>query len=94
MKIEDKVNYAGWIKDFVKKVIKKAEVECCEVIINDIEVGRRIYLKVDGKEYVIRTWNFVPTLKDENKLWVSYTLYVCGEDIASGRILISFSGVK
>ena len=47
MKIINKVteeSYAQWIEDFVKTVINKANLDCKEVIIDDIEFSKYIFL--------------------------------------------------
>lgn len=106
MKIIDKVNdkgYIQWIEDFIKHVIQKSKISCEEVVIEDIEYSKRIYLSIDGKEYVIRTWNFHSVKKDEQNHTcaeiVDYTLFKMiddgddgshGEEICKGSIRIKW----
>ena len=89
MKIINKVNdesYVQWIEKFVADVLKSArrKVKCEEVVIEDIEPSRNILLSLDGKEYVIRTWNFhqIGTDLHGNTCAedVEYTLYEMVED--------------
>ena len=89
MKIINKVNdesYIQWIEKFVVDVLKsaRAKVKCKEVVIEDIEPSRNISLSIDGKEYVIRTWNYHPIGTDLNGNTcaedVEYTLYEMVED--------------
>ena len=89
MKIINKVNdesYIQWIEKFVADVLKsaRAKVKCKEVVIEDIEPSRNISLSLDGKEYVIRTWNFHQIGTDLNGNTcaedVEYTLYEMVED--------------
>lgn len=95
-KIINKVNdesYIQWIEKFVTDVLKSArrKVKCEEVVIEDIEPSRNISLSLDGKEYVIRTWNFHQIGTDVNGNTcaenVEYTLYemVEGEDGVHGN---------
>ena len=106
MKIINKVtdeNYVQWIEDFVKSVvINDAHISCDEIIIEDIELDRRIFLLVDGREYDIRTWNYHPIDTDENgivcKEMVVYTLFKmipcdggsCGEEVIEGHLKIEW----
>ena len=106
MKIINKVteeSYAQWIEDFVKTVINKANLDCKEVIIDDIEFSKYIFLIIDGEEYDIRTWNF-HTIKTDNNgnpcaEVVRYTLFKMimdnehsghGEEICSGQTQITW----
>ncbi len=82
MKIISKVTdecYIQWIEDFVRQVLQKAKLSYEEVVIEDIEYSKRIYLVIDGKEYSLRTWNFHSVEKDENghtcAEMVEYSLY-------------------
>lgn len=82
MKIINKVmneDYVQWIEKFVKRVLKHAYVKCDEVIIEDIEPSKRIFLLVDDKEYDIRTWNYHVVRHDTHSLpcaeRVQYTLF-------------------
>lgn len=94
MKIINKVNdesYIQWIEKFVADVLKsaRAKVKCKEVVIEDIEHSRNISLSIDGKEYVIRTWNFHSVGTDLNGNTcaedVEYTLYEMVEDEDGGH---------
>lgn len=71
--------YIQWIENFVREVISKANLKCQEVVIEDIEWSKRIFLKIDGEDYTIRTWNFHVVEYDENNVpcaeIVDYTLY-------------------
>ena len=69
MKIINKVTddgYIQWIENFVREVISKANLKCQEIVIEDIEWSKRVFLKVDGEEYDIRTWNFHPIKQDSD----------------------------
>lgn len=86
----DDPNYIQWIEKFVTRVIQKSKLSCEEVIIEDIEDDKRIYLSVNGEEYAIRTWNFRPVKKDEKDRtcaeMVDYTLFkMVGDDDGSGH---------
>lgn len=106
MKIINKVNdpnYIQWIEKFVTQVIEKSKLACEEVIIDDIEDSKRIYLSIDGEEYAIRTWNFRSVKKDEKDRtcaeMVEYSLYKIiddgngsghGEDVSKGLLMIEW----
>lgn len=104
MKIINKVTkvteegYIQWIENFVGKVIKKAKLQCQEVVIEDIEWSKRVFLKVDGEDYDIRTWSFHPIKQDSAGKTcaesVRYTLFKTiwdgnggghGEEVACGH---------
>ena len=92
MKITNKVNektYIQWVEKFVEQVIQKAKIACKEVIIEDFEHSRHIFLNIDGGEYDIRTWNFHSIKKDEqNKICaerVDYTFFRMVEDDNGGH---------
>lgn len=92
MKITNKVtdrNYSQWIEIFVEKVIKRADIPCTEITIEDIEPRKRIFLTVDGEAYSIRTWNFRPVKKDDDGKtcaeMVEYTLYEMVRDNAGSH---------
>lgn len=76
--------YTQWIEGFVRTVIQDADIECKELVIDDIEESKRIFLLIDGKEYTIRTWSYRPYRTDENNQTcaetVPYTLYKMVED--------------
>ena len=82
--------YGQWIEKFVKEVvINQARLECEEIIIEDIEFSKRIYLSVGSKEYMIRTWNFHSVERDKNNdvcaEVVDYTLYEMVKDETGGH---------
>lgn len=81
--------YGQWIEKFVKEVIHQARLECEEIIIDDIEFSKRIYLSVDSKEYMVRTWNFHSVERDKNNdvcaEVVDYTLYEMVKDKTGGH---------
>lgn len=86
-KVTNKVTekkYTQWIEGFVRTVIYNAGIGCKELVIDDIEESKRIFLLVDGKEYTIRTWSFIPAEEDEKghvcAETVSYTLYKTVKD--------------
>lgn len=106
MKIINKVTeegYIQWIEDFVSRVIKKAKLKCQEVVIEDIEWSKRVFLKIDGEDYDIRTWNFHPIKQDSNGKTcaeiVRYTLFKMiwngdgtghGEEVSEGHLEIEW----
>ena len=81
--------YGQWIEKFVQEVINQTRFECEEIIIDDIELSKRIYLSVGSKQYMIRTWNFHPVERDENNKvcaeMVDYTLYEMVKDKTGGH---------
>ena len=95
-------SYTQWIEKFVTDVLNKGNVKCKEVIIEDIEFSKRVFLVVDGEEYDIRTWNFRPAKKDKNGQTcaeiVEYTLFKMvadehgshGEEVDEGRLRIEW----
>ena len=94
--------YEQWVEKFVKEVINQARLECEEIIIDDIEISKRIYLSVDNREYMIRTWNFHSVERDKNNdvcaEVVDYTLYEMvkdktgwhGNEISNGMLMIDW----
>lgn len=105
MKIINKVideDCLQWIEGFVARVLKRANIIYNEVIIEDIEPSRRIYIFVDNKEYTIRTWNYHVAKYDNNNIPcaenVEYTLFEMvqddegshGEIVDEGRIRIEW----
>ena len=95
-------DYIQWIEYFVCKVLEHADIRFENVVIDDIEFDKRIFIIVDGDEYDIRTWNFKPIAQDcygktccEN---VSYTLLKMvedstgahGEDVSEGNLEIQW----
>ena len=56
-------NYTQWITGFVESVINQADLKCNEVVIDEVD-NDRIWLTIDGTEYIIRTWNFEPVTYD------------------------------
>ena len=91
-KVEDE-DYVQWIKKFVTEVLEYASVKYKEVIIDNIEPNRRIFLLIDGNEYTIRTWDYHPVGYDDNgevcSEEVEYTLFktIEGEHSAHGEIV-------
>lgn len=106
MKVVNKVteeSYVQWIEKFVRHVLYKENLTCKEVIIEDIDFDKRIFLNIDGEEYDIRTWNFKPLDTDENgetcAETVDYTLFKMvvdndgnghGEEIGDGKFIIEW----
>lgn len=105
MKIINKVQdegYIQWIEQVVESVMQLSKISCEEVIIEDIEYSRNVYLSIDGEEYDIRTWNFHPVQKDEQNHTcaeiVDYTLFRMvkdttgshGEEICNGSLRIEW----
>ena len=73
MKFIDKVkeeSYVQWIEQFVLDILDdcviNADINADVVTVTDIEFSKRIILDLDGKEYTIRTWNFIPIDYDQN----------------------------
>ena len=96
-------SYVQWIERFVVNVINKAKLNCNEVVIDDIEFSKRIFLTIDAEEYDIRTWNFHPVGEDKNGKTcaeiVDYTLFKMvmdnngnghGEEVGEGRLNIEW----
>lgn len=96
--------YRQWIDQFVKTVINRSKLKCEEVIIDDIEFSKRIFLSVDGKEFMIRTWDFKSVKQDNNGHTcaeiVRYTLFKMmiddensghGNEISEGEIRIDWN---
>ena len=92
------ISYVSWIEEFICKVLEKANIEFDLLSIEDIEIDKRIFISVDGSEYIIRTWNFHSVGKDcfgnvccEN---VEYTLFKCvgnhGEEVSKGNLEIQW----
>lgn len=105
MKVVNKIadeNYVQWIEKFTIDVLNFAGMEYEELIIDDIEPSRRIFIFVDSEEYTIRTWNYyaVEYDNDDNPCSeiVEYTLYKIvedddgshGESVDDGRIKIEW----
>ena len=93
-KVKDK-NYTQWIEDFVKSVVVyNAHIRYREIIIEDIEPDKRIFLLVNGEEYTIRTWDYQPINVDSNgrvcEEMVIYTLFktVTDEHGSHGEVVI------
>ena len=95
-------SYTQWIEKFVTDVLNKCKVDCKEVIIENIEFSKRVFLVVDGEEYDIRTWNFRPAKKDKKGHTcaeiVEYTLFKMrvdkhgyhGEEVDEGCLRIEW----
>ena len=97
-------NYTHWIEYFIQRVLTESNVDYGEVVITDIDYGKRIFLSIDGEEYIVRTLEFVPVKGNEG--WedgescaesVEYTLYkmvkdqVYGVEVYEGIITINGS---
>lgn len=97
-------NYTHWIEYFVQRVLTESNVDYGEVVITDIDYGNRIFLSIDGEEYIVRTLEFIPVKGNEG--WedgescaesVEYTLYkmvkdqVYGVEVYEGIITINGS---
>lgn len=106
MKMINKVteeSYVQWIENFVINVLYKERLTYTEVIIEDIEFDKRIFLNIDGEEYSIRTWNFRPIDTDKNGNTcaevVDYTLFKMvsdtdgshGEEVGEGSFIIEWT---
>lgn len=78
-----KPGYTQWIKGFVRNIWETADIPASTILITDM-YNERIYLYVDGCEYMIRTSKFFPARKDINGLTcsenVAYTLYYGHQD--------------
>ena len=78
-------NYTQWITGFVESVINQADLKCDEVVIDEID-DDRMWLTIDGSEYIIRTWNFESVTYDLQGRpcgeRVSYTLFI---DVSDGN---------
>lgn len=87
-------SYVRWIEEFVCKVLENANIKFDTVEIEDIEIDKRNFIKVDGVEYIIRTWNFHPVGTDLQGIpcceLVDYFLFKSGEEIAKGKIEIQW----
>lgn len=72
-------NPNGWIECFVQQVLENARIECEQVLIEEIEEEKHIYLDADGEKYDIRLWAFLPIAADLNGMVctenVQYMLY-------------------
>ena len=106
LKIINKVNdpnYIQWIEKFITQIIQNAKLSCKEVIIENVEDSKRIYLSVDGEEYSIRTWSFHPIEMNEKDLpcaeMVDYSFFKMvdngdgsghGEEICDGSLRIEW----
>ena len=90
--------YDQWVESFVEGVITRAPLKCEEVIIEDIEDSKRIFLIIDHKEYIVRTWNYYPVKRDDNDKVcaevVEYTLLEMVDDEKGGHGLEIFSCVS
>ena len=72
-------SYTQWVEKFVSDVITHAALSPKQVIIEDFEFSRNIFLTIDNEEYSIRTWNFESIGIDKNRKTcaelVRYSLY-------------------
>lgn len=94
--------YTQWIEKFAIDVLNRANIKYNEMIIEDIEPSRRVFVFVDGEEYTIRTWNYFVVECDDNDIPcaenIEYTLFKiveceggsCGEIVDEGRIKIKW----
>lgn len=76
-KVIDKVqdpDHRQWIGGFVQKVLRKGEINAKNVEIYEIDPGKRFFLRADGKEYIIRMWDFEPIMYDNSN-------QICGERV-------------
>lgn len=82
-------SYVKWIEEFVCKVLENANIEFYIAEIEDIETNKRIFIKVDDKDYIIRTWNFHPVGTDFQGITccelVEYSLFFESLDFVSGK---------
>ena len=67
-------NPNGWIESFVEEVLENAKVCCRQVMIEEIEEEKHIFLDADGEKYDIRLWAFLPIAADLNGM-------VCTENV-------------
>lgn len=98
----DDASYVQWVKEFVRQVIQVSGIECKKVIIEDIEWSKRIFLEIDGEEYTIRTWDFLPLEYDEQGYpcaeIIRCTLFKIvedddgshGEEVGNGALMIKW----
>ena len=97
-KVTDKA-YVQWIENYVDRVLKLAKLSYEEAVIEDVEPSKRIFLTIDGKEYIIRTWNFHPVERDENgnpcAEMVEYTLFeMVKHEKGSGGVEVDNNMIK
>ena len=103
MTIIDTIKQPGftqWIDGFVVDILEAAKIHANEAVITDL-YNKRIYLMVDGQEYMIRTRNFFPAGRDENGITcsenVEYTLYAghehCEEISDPISLTVTASGI-
>ena len=93
-------SYVKWIEEFVCKVIENANIDFDKVEIEDIEFDKRIFIKIDGADYIIRTWNFYPVGTDFQGIpcceLVEYSLFserlefVSAKEVDKGEIEIQW----
>lgn len=95
-------NYVKWVEEFVCKVLKNANIEFNTVEIEDVEPDKRIFIKVDGIDYIVRTWNFHLVGTDMQGIpcceLVDYSLFITsentefrsGEELDEGKIEIQW----
>ena len=87
-------SYVKWMEEFVCRVLENANIKFDIVEIEDVEINKRIFIKVDDIEYTIRTWNFHPVGTDLQGIpcceLVDYSLFKSGEEIAEGKIEIQW----
>lgn len=77
-------SYIQWVEKFVTDAIIHAGLTPQEVIIDDFEFSRNIFLRIDNEEYDIRTWNFEAIAIDKNRKTcaelIRYSLYKIIQD--------------
>lgn len=93
-------SYVKWVEEFVCKVLENANINFDTVEIEDVEIDKRIFIKVDGEDYIIRTWNFHPIGTDFQGIpcceLVDYSLFsesldfVFGKEVTKGKIEIQW----
>ena len=68
-----------WISSYVQEVLRSGNIDADTVEIVGLDGGKRFVLKVDGKDYVIRNWDYNPVEFDEQdrlcSYYIEYTLF-------------------
>lgn len=71
--------FTQWIGSYVQKVLRRGKVDADTVEIIALDATKRFVLKADGKDYVIRNWELIPTeYDDKDRLCgcvLEYTLF-------------------
>lgn len=78
MRIINKTEY-----EIIKKLVKRVFTECGvtpqgSVVINDFDLDR-VYMDINGVDYVIRTWNIYETKTEKSIVFEWSLFYVEGE---------------